>query len=71
MASSGSADRNKTLNPNKLHEILIPVPSLDIQKKFVNLITKLNEAKAHQTAQLEELERLFPAMLDKAFKREL
>ena len=34
-----------------LIEILIPVPPLDIQKKFVNLIIKLNEVKAHQTAQ--------------------
>ncbi len=70
-ASPGGAGRNKTLGLDKLMRIKVPVPPLDIQKKFVNLITKLNEAKAYKTAQLEELEKLFPAMLDKAFKGEL
>jgi type I restriction enzyme, S subunit len=65
----GSA--NVTLSMDKIASVKVPIPPIAEQERIVNILNKLNEAKAHQIAQLEELERLFPAMLDKAFKGEL
>ena len=65
----GSA--NVTLSMDKIASVKVPIPPLAEQERIVNILDKLNKAKARQIAQLEELERLFPAMLDKAFKGEL
>lgn len=70
-ASPGGAGRNKTLGIDKLMRIAVPLPDLDAQKEFVALLNKVQHIKQQHIQQEKELEELFPALLDKAFKGEL
>lgn len=69
--SPGGAGRNKTLGLDKLMKILVPVPSIDLQKEFVELLEKTNAIKEHHKQTEQELTELMPSLLDKAFKGEL
>lgn len=69
-ASPGSADRNRTLNTKVILNTLVPVPDLKLQKKFLQLQTKMEALKAAQAEQLSALEGLFPAVLERAFRGE-
>lgn len=69
--SPGGAGRNKTLGLDKLMKILVPVPSIDLQKEFVELLEKTNAIKEHQKQTEQELTELMPSLLDKAFKGDM
>ncbi len=68
--SPGGAGRNKTLGLDKLMKILVPVPSLELQREFVELLNKTNAIKEHHKQTEQELTELMPSLLDKAFKGE-
>ncbi len=70
-ASPGTVDRNRTLNNKLLQQIEIPVPSIELQKEFVELLEKTNAIKVHHKQTEKELTELMPSLLDKAFKGEL
>jgi type I restriction enzyme S subunit len=67
-ASPGTVDRNRTLNNKLLQQIEIPVPSIELQKEFVELLEKTNAIKEHHKQTEKELTELMPSLLDKAFK---
>lgn len=67
----GGAGRNKTLGLDKLMKIIIPVPDIDLQKEFVELLHKVNEIKNQHSETEKELTQLMPALLAKAFMGEL
>lgn len=69
--SPGGAGRNKTLGLDKLMKILVPVPSIEAQKEFVDLLEKMNKIKEHHKQTEQELTELMPSILDKAFKGNL
>lgn len=69
--SPGGAGRNKTLGLDKLMNIKIPVPNLNLQEEFVELLHKVKAIKEHHTETEKELTELIPSLLDKAFKGEL
>lgn len=69
--SPGGAGRNKTLGLDKLMKIKIPVPDIDLQKEFVELLHKINAIKEQHTLTEKELGQLMPALLDKAFNGQL
>jgi type I restriction enzyme S subunit len=70
-ASPGGAGRNKTLGLEKLMRINVPVPSLELQKEFVELLRKIEALREHHRQTEKELNELMPSLLDKAFKGEL
>jgi len=70
-ASPGSADRNRTLNTRLLNNIMIPIPSPDVQREFLEFKNKMEQVQKHHQITLKELDELFPSLLDKAFKGEL
>ena len=70
-ASPGGAGRNKTLGLEKLERIQVPVPSLDIQRAFLALHSRIGQLTTTQHAAQEELDLLLPSALDKAFRGEL
>lgn len=70
-ASPGTVDRNRTLNNKLLQQIEIPVPSLELQKEFVELLEKTNAIKEHHKQTEQGLTELMPSLLDKAFNGEL
>jgi type I restriction enzyme S subunit len=69
--SPGGAGRNKTLGLDKLMRINVPVPHIDMQKEFVELMQKVSAMKGHYAETDKELTELIPSFLDKAFKGEL
>ena len=70
-ASPGSADRNRTLNTKKLMQAKVPIPALELQKEFVDLVHKIEALREHHKQTEKELGELMPSLLDKAFKGEL
>ncbi len=69
--SPGGAGRNKTLGLDKLMKINVPVPDIDLQEEFVELLHKVNSMKECHAQTEKELSELMPSLLDKAFKGEL
>jgi type I restriction enzyme S subunit len=69
--SPGGAGRNKTLGLDKLMRIQVPIPDLNLQKEFVELLHKVNSIKESHSQTNKELNELMPSLLDKAFKGEL
>ena len=70
-ASPGGAGRNKTLGLKKLEKIKVPAPSIEKQRAFLALKTKLERFGAVRAVQLSELEGLLPGLLDRAFRGEV
>ncbi len=69
--SPGGAGRNKTLGLKKLEALKVPVPKIDKQRKFENLLNQFNQLKEQREEREKELTKLIPSLLDKAFKGEL
>lgn len=69
--SPGGAGRNKTLGLDKLMKIDVPVPDVDLQKEFIELLHKVNSMKEYHLQTEKELTELMPSLLNKAFKGEL
>lgn len=65
--SPGSIARNKTLSPDALQAIDVPVPSLDAQEWFEQLRTKVAALRTHQAAIAADADTLLPAMLNQIF----
>jgi len=70
-ASPGGAGRNKTLGLQKLMNINVPVPSLELQKIFLAEVKKLESVVTYYSETIEELNLLFASLLDKVFKGSL
>jgi type I restriction enzyme S subunit len=69
--SPGGAGRNKTLGLKKLEAIKVPVPDIDEQRKFVNLLNQFKQLDKKRIERENELSELIPSLLDKAFKGEI
>ena len=66
-ASPGSIARNKTLSPQGLAAIEVPLPSLDAQQWFEALRVKADAIWALNAAAAEDAAALMPAMLHQTF----
>lgn len=70
-ASPGGAGRNRTLGLEALDSIEVPIPSLDAQEWFDALQQKVHAARELQESTVAELDAMFPAILERAFRGEL
>jgi type I restriction enzyme S subunit len=70
-ASPGAAGRNKTLGIKKLEAIEVPLPPIDRQREFGELIRRIQCARTIHQQTAASLEALMPALLDQAFRGEL
>jgi len=70
-ASPGGAGRNRTLGLRKLDAIEVPVPSLDVQRRFDRVQERTMETTVAETKNANKLDALLPAVLDRAFKGQL
>jgi type I restriction enzyme S subunit len=66
-ASPGSIARNKTLSPQGLAAIEVPLPSLDAQRWFETLRLKADAIRSLNAAAAEDAAALLPAMLHEIF----
>ena len=61
-ASPGTADRNRTTKQSALEAIRVPVPSIDLQRQFVNLKNAMELAAAIRASQMMDVEAMLPAL---------
>lgn len=66
-ASPGAAGRNKTLGIKKLEAIEVPLPPIDRQREFGELLRRVQRARTIHQQTAASLEALMPALLDQAF----
>ncbi|WP_312296920.1 restriction endonuclease subunit S [Chryseobacterium sp.] len=69
--SPGGAGRNKTLGLEKLMNISVPVPKIELQKEFVKLLAWVNRIRKQHSSNTEELAHFIPSFLNKAFKGDI
>jgi len=67
--SSGSSQKNLLLKD--IRSIEIPLPPLPLQQKFANIVEKVEKLKEKQKQSKEEINIMFDALMQKAFKGEL
>lgn len=70
-ASPGSADRNRTLSSKKMLDISVPVPPIEEQRRFDDLILRVAAARDVRGKVAKAQEALLPSILDRAFNGEL
>lgn len=70
-ASPGSAGRNRTLGLARLKQIKVPVPPIEEQRRFSELVKRQREITRLANAITEDLRRFEAALLAKAFRGEL
>ncbi|MFO1483874.1 MAG: restriction endonuclease subunit S [Verrucomicrobiaceae bacterium] len=70
-ASPGSAGRNRTLGLERLKQIQVPVPPIEDQRRFSELVKRQREITKHASAITEDLRKFEAALLAKAFRGEL
>jgi type I restriction enzyme S subunit len=75
MNALGSGATFKEISRKKMASMLIPLPTIDEQKRMVAYLDKLREKvvflESFQQKTEDELEKLIPSILDKAFRGEL
>jgi type I restriction enzyme S subunit len=69
-ASPGAAGRNRTLGISALANIAVPVPTLDAQHWFGEILAKVKKLECIQNQTATELDALLPSVLSKAFAGE-
>jgi len=70
-ASPGSAGRNRTLGLERLKQIQVPVPPIEEQRRFTELVKRQREITIHAASITEDLRKFEAALLAKAFRGEL
>ncbi|MGY3214507.1 restriction endonuclease subunit S [Mucilaginibacter sp. HD30] len=66
-ASPGTVARTRTLNTKLLMQIEIPMPSMNLQNEFVNLINQTDAIINYYIQAEQELTDLLPSLLDQVF----
>ena len=61
-ASPGTADRNRTTKQSALEAIRVPVPSIAVQRQFVDLKVALEEPAAIRAEQRILVEAVLPSL---------
>lgn len=61
----------KRLTIQKIKNLTIPMPPIELQNKFASIVEKIEAIKAKETQKLSNLETLHVSLMDKAFKGEI
>ena len=59
------------LTGEKLKQLKLPIPPLELQTQFAQIVEKTEALKAQYQQSLQELENLYGSLSQKAFKGEL
>jgi type I restriction enzyme S subunit len=70
-ASTGTNVRRRRLNPRDFLVYKIPLPSREVQERLRKVKAEVDVLKRLQAETAAQLDTLFPAILDRAFKGEL
>lgn len=61
----------KRLTIQKIKNLTIPMPPIELQNKFASIVEKIEAIKEKETQKLNHLETLHVSLMDKAFKGEI
>jgi type I restriction enzyme S subunit len=67
----GSGAAVPQLTASVLSKLIVPIPPLDLQKKYVARALEVDNLKAHHRAHLTKLDALFALLQHRAFRGEL
>lgn len=68
---SSAAHGTRRFDSIAMQKVLVPKPPLNLQNKFANIVEKVEAIKEKYQASLNDLETLYSALSQKAFKGEL
>ncbi|MDH4442638.1 MAG: restriction endonuclease subunit S [Rhizobium sp.] len=68
-ASPGGAGRNRTLGIKKAENILIPVPDIGVQRRFIELCAQVDQIRSIRASAAKDVDALIPAILHEVFER--
>ena len=71
LEDSAPESAQKNINLGILRGLELPIPPINSQKKFSSFIDSLEELKQQNQEKSQQLDNLFNALLQKAFKGEL
>ena len=61
----------EALNYSQIKEFDVPLPSIEFQNKFASIVKEVESMKEEQKHSKEQIDKLFNALMQKAFKGEL
>jgi type I restriction enzyme S subunit len=70
-ASPGGAGRNRTLGIEALGKIPVPIPRIELQRWFSDLVQHVRRQTDVRLTSTAELDAVIPAVLDRAFRGEM
>lgn len=70
IASRGTGSTFKSINKSQLSSLKVPVPPIELQNQFAEIVQQVEEIKKHQLVSKVELENLFNNLMQKAFRGE-
>lgn len=71
LESSAPESAQKNINLKILSDLNIPIPPIDLQDNFVEVVNKIEKVREYQEKSKDEIDNLFNALAQKAFKGEL
>ena len=71
IANLGSGSTFKAITSKNLRELKIPLPPIELQNKFAEIVKQVESMKEHQKESKDQIDNLFNALMQKAFKGEL
>ncbi|AQG80594.1 restriction endonuclease subunit S [Spirosoma montaniterrae] len=69
--ASGSAGSMPNISKERLANLKIPLPSLDLQSQFAEIVNRVEALKAQQRESLTELKHLYQSLMQRAFAGQL
>lgn len=69
--SNGSAKSMSNISKQRLMELNIPIPPIELQNQFADFVKQVDKLKFEMEQSLKELEENFNSLMQKAFKGEL
>jgi restriction endonuclease S subunit len=71
MRKAGQTAVQFNINSKQISDIDIPVPPIELQTQFANIVTKIEALKEQYKNSLQELENLYGSLSQRAFKGDL
>jgi len=71
IANLGTGSTFKAITSEQLKTLKIPLPPLSLQQRFASIVKEVEQLKEQQKQSKEQIDNLFNALMQKAFKGEL
>ncbi|MYD69505.1 MAG: restriction endonuclease subunit S [Acidobacteria bacterium] len=71
LRASGDENAYSFLNTTRLKSLVVPLPPLDVQRRFAAIVESIREQRIRHRAHLAELDILFASLQSRAFRGDL